>query len=89
MTEERNRRKVRVGTVVSDKMEKSCVVQVERRGAHPVYKKVVRKHSRFMVHDAEKRCKVGDVVKIRECRPLSKMKRWLYVETVRAAETAD
>lgn len=87
--EGRNRRKVRIGKVVSDKMQRSCIVEVERRGAHPLYKKVVRLYTRFLVHDQDDKCKVGDVVRIIECRPLSKRKRWRYVETIRAAETLD
>jgi len=89
MSTERGRRKTRVGKVVSDKMDKSCVVRVERRGAHPVYKKVVRQLKRYMVHDVEGRCKVGDVVRIAECRPLSKRKRWRYVETIRSNESVE
>lgn len=89
MASDRNRRKTRIGVVVSDKMDKSCVVQVERRGAHPVYKKVVSQYTRFMVHDENKRCKMGDVVRITECRPLSKKKRWRFVETIRASESVD
>ncbi len=89
MSEERGQRKSRVGIVVSDKMDRSCVVRVERRGAHPVYKKVIRQYKKFMVHDPEKKCKPGDQVRIVECRPLSKRKRWRYVETIRAAETID
>ena len=89
MSDARGRRKTRVGKVVSDKMDRSCVVQVERRGAHPVYKKVVRRYKKYMVDDPNGRCKVGDMVRITECRPLSKRKHWRYVQTVRAAETID
>jgi small subunit ribosomal protein S17 len=89
MSEERGNRKTRVGVVIKAKMDKSCVVEVERRLAHPLYKKVIRRNSRFMVHDEEGRCRVGDVVRIVETRPLSKRKRWRYVETVRSAESAE
>ncbi len=89
MSTERGRRKSRVGTVVSDKMNGTCIVRVERRGAHPVYKKVIRRFKRYMVDDKQGRCKVGDVVRIRECRPLSKRKRWRYVETVRSSEPVE
>ncbi len=89
MSEERGRRKSRVGVVVSAKMDKSCVVRVERRMPHPVYKKVIRRSKKFMVHDEEGRCKIGDVVRITETRPLSKRKRWRYVETVRSSESAE
>lgn len=88
MSEERGRRKSRVGVVVSAAMDKSCVVKVERRLPHPVYKKVIRRSTKFMVHDEESRCKVGDVVRIVETRPLSKRKCWRYVETVRSNESA-
>jgi len=89
MSETRGRRRSRVGVVISNKMDRTCVVQVERRGAHPVYKKVVRRFSKHKVHDEQNHCKVGDVVRITECRPLSKEKRWRYVETIRTAESVD
>jgi small subunit ribosomal protein S17 len=72
----RGQRKVRVGRVVSDKMDKTVIVAVERRFMHPVYKKYVRKTSRIHVHDRENTCRVGDTVRVIECRPLSKTKRW-------------
>jgi small subunit ribosomal protein S17 len=62
--------------VVSDKMQKTVVVTVERRVMHPVYKKFIRRSKRYAAHDEDNRCKVGDLVTIRECRPLSKLKRW-------------
>jgi small subunit ribosomal protein S17 len=89
MSEERGSRKSRVGVVVSDKMDRTCVVRIERRGQHPVYRKVVRTYKNYMVHDEKEACKLGDVVRIVECRPLSRRKRWRYVETVKAAETVD
>ena len=89
MSEERGRRKTRVGVVVSDKMESSCVVRVERRLPHPIYKKVIRRYKKYMVDDPENKCKLGDQVRIMECRPISKMKCWRYMETVRAAETVE
>ena len=69
-------RKVRIGRVVSDKMDKTVVVQVERRKTHSLYKKSIRKHSQYKVHDTDNDCKLGDVVRIIETRPLSKFKRW-------------
>ena len=69
-------KRVMQGTVVSDKMDKSIVVRVERRVRHPVYQKIIRRTSKFTAHDPENSCKEGDVVRIRECRPLSKSKRW-------------
>lgn len=75
-------RKVRTitGRVVSNKMDKSISVVVERRVQHPVYKKYVRKSSRFHAHDEENQCQVDDIVSIQECRPLSKTKFWRLVE---------
>jgi small subunit ribosomal protein S17 len=67
------------GVVVSDKMQKTVVVSVERRVMHPVYKKIIRRTKRYAAHDEENRCKAGDTVTIRECRPLSKRKRWEVV----------
>ena len=64
------------GVVVSDTGDKSIVVRVERRVRHPVYKKIIRRSSKVMAHDPENSCKEGDLVKIQECRPLSKDKRW-------------
>ncbi len=78
----RGHRKVRVGKVVSDKMDKTIVVAVERLVKHPVYKRVVRRTTKFKVHDERGGAKVGDKVKIVETRPLSKEKRWRLVEIV-------
>ncbi|MBX6352454.1 MAG: 30S ribosomal protein S17 [Thermoflavifilum sp.] len=79
---DRNYRKVRVGKVVSDKMDKTIVVAVEERVAHPLYGKTVRRTKRFKAHDERNEAKVGDVVRIMETRPLSKEKRWRLVEIV-------
>ena len=76
-------RRVLQGTVVSDKNNKTVIVSVERRVMHPVYKKFIRRSKRFAAHDETNTCKVGDVVFIRECRPISKSKRW---EVVSAAD---
>lgn len=86
--EERGRRKVRVGTVISTRMQKSCVVEIQRLVKHPAYHKVMRRRKKVMVHDDESKCQVGDVVRIMETRPLSRRKRWRYVETVRKAPSA-
>lgn len=83
------RRKVRVGKVVSDKMDKTVVVIVGWRRPHRVYKKPVRRETRFMAHDPQNACKLGDVVRIRECRPLSKLKRWRVEEILQREEIAD
>ena len=85
-TEERNSRKVRVGTVVSDKMQKSITVAIERKVLHPTYKKYINKTTKMMVHDEKEEAGVGDVVRIMETRPLSKNKRWRLVEIVKKAD---
>ena len=79
---ERNARKSRTGIVVSDKMEKTVVVAIERRVPHPVYGKMVTRTRRLKAHDEENSAKVGDTVRIVETRPLSKDKRWRVVEIV-------
>ena len=81
----RNLRKVVTGRVVSDKMDKTRVVLVERRAAHPLYKKVVKHTSKCYVHDENNESKIGDVVEIMETRPLSKLKRWRLVKIVKSA----
>lgn len=78
--------KERVGEVVSAKMEKTIVVRVERRMPHPKYKKIIRLQKKFYAHDEEKKAKEGDTVRIIECRPLSRLKRWRLVEVVKHAE---
>jgi small subunit ribosomal protein S17 len=82
---ERLARKTRVGVVVSDKMQKTVVVAIERRVPHPVYGKMVTRTSKFKAHDEENSAKVGDRVRIMETRPLSKDKRWRVVEIVERA----
>ena len=77
-------RKERVGTVVSNKMQKTIVVQVTRSTQHPIYKKVIRKIEKYKAHDEKGVAKPGDVVLIRETKPLSKTKRWRLVEVVRS-----
>ena len=84
--EKRGRRKSKVGSVVSSKMNKSIVVSVERLVRHPLYGKYFRKTSKFMAHDEENQCQVGDTVKIVETRPLSKLKRWRLVEVIDKAK---
>ena len=69
-------KRVLQGVVVSDKADKTIVVQVERRVTHPLYKKVIRRSKKYSAHDETNVCKVGDVVRIQECRPISKRKRW-------------
>ena len=79
---ERNLRKERIGVVVSNKMEKSIVVAVERKETHPMYGKFVHKTTKFVAHDEKNECSVGDTVRIMETRPLSKTKNWRLVEIV-------
>ncbi len=76
--------KERVGTVVSDKMDKTVVVAVENRYPHPIYKKIVSRKTRYKAHDAENNCRVGDEVRITETRPLSATKRWSVAEVLRS-----
>jgi len=78
----RGQRKVRMGVVVSNKMDKSIVVRVDRTMKHPIYKKVIRRSKKYMAHDPENTCQIGDTVRIMECRPLSARKRWRLVEVV-------
>jgi small subunit ribosomal protein S17 len=73
----------KVGPVVSTKMQKTIVVQVSRRVPHPLYKRIVTKHKKFYVHDEESTARMGDIVRIVECRPLSKLKRWRLAEVIR------
>ncbi|NLT39263.1 MAG: 30S ribosomal protein S17 [Clostridiales bacterium] len=82
----RNFRKTRVGTVVSDKMDKTVVVAIEDRVAHPLYKKIVKRTYKLKAHDENNACHVGDTIRVMETRPLSKDKRWRVVEIVRKAE---
>ena len=84
-TETRGFRKIREGLVVSDKMDKTVVVAIDRRVPHPVYGKMVTRTKRFKAHDEENSAKVGDTVRIVETRPLSKDKRWRVVEIVESA----
>ncbi len=83
---ERNARKVRQGLVVSTKMEKTVTVLIERRTAHPLYKKQIKVSKKYLAHDEEGICREGDVVEIMETRPLSKNKRWRVTRVVKKAE---
>jgi small subunit ribosomal protein S17 len=84
--EERNLRRERIGVVVSNKMDKSIVVVVKRKVKHPIYGKFVNKTTRFVAHDQENACNIGDMVKIGETRPLSKTKNWRLIEIVERAK---
>ena len=83
---ERNLRKVRIGKVVSDKMDKTIVVAVEDHVKHPLYNKIVKRTYKLKAHDENNECKVGDTVKVMETRPLSKDKRWRLVEIMEKAK---
>ena len=83
---ERNFRNERIGVVVSNKMDKSIVILVERKVKHPKYGKFVKKSTRFMAHDEKNECNIGDTVRIMETRPLSKNKCWRLVEIVERAK---
>jgi small subunit ribosomal protein S17 len=86
MTEERNRRKVRQGIVVSAAGDKTCVIKVEDRKPHPMYGKMITRSTKYHAHDENNECGVGDKVTIMETRPLSKLKRWRLVEVVEKAK---
>lgn len=75
-----------IGTVVSDKMNKTIVVQIERKVKHPLYGKYVKKFSKMYAHDEDNACKIGDLVVIKQSRPLSKTKRWMLVEILKREE---
>ena len=82
----RNLRKDRIGLVVSDKMEKSITITVQRKVKHPMYGKFVRKTTKLLAHDEKNECKNGDTVKVMETRPLSKKKRWRLIEIIERAK---
>ena len=83
---ERNLRKVRVGKVTSNKMDKTIVVAIEEHVKHPLYKKVVKRTYKLKAHDEKNECNIGDTVRVMETRPLSKDKRWRLVEIVEKAK---
>ena len=86
MSERTTSRKTRVGKVISDKMDKTIVVAIEDRVAHPLYKKIVKRTSKLKAHDELNACGIGDRVKVMETRPLSKDKRWRLVEIIEKAK---
>jgi small subunit ribosomal protein S17 len=86
MAEERNRRKTKVGTVVSDKMDKTVVVAIEDFVRHPLYGKAVKRTKKVKAHDEQNECRIGDRIRIMETRPISKQKRWRLVEIVEKAK---
>jgi small subunit ribosomal protein S17 len=86
MSEQRGLRKTRVGTVVSDKMDKTIVVEIKERVRHPLYGKIMNQTSKMKAHDENNECGMGDTVRIMETRPLSKDKRWRLVEILEKAK---
>ena len=84
-TSERSRRKVRVGKVVSDRMDKTVVVSIERLVKHPTFGRYVRRRKKFKVHDENNECRIGDMIRFMETRPMSKDKRWRFVGFVERA----
>ncbi|MFH0930779.1 MAG: 30S ribosomal protein S17 [Candidatus Zixiibacteriota bacterium] len=83
---ERKRRKIRIGRVVSNRMQKTIVVAVQRLLRHSVYQKTIKKFSKLYAHDEKGECQIGDLVKVMETRPLSKLKRWRLLEIVEKAK---
>ena len=86
MSEARGIRKTRVGVVVSDKMDKTITVSLSTRVRHPLYGKFITRTTKITAHDEENQCGIGDTVRVMECRPLSKQKRWRLVEIVEKAK---
>lgn len=82
----RGKSKIKIGTVVSDKMDKSIIVQVDRKVQHTLYKKYITRSSKFVAHDERNECRIGDQVRIVESRPLSRRKRWRLLEILKRAE---
>lgn len=83
---QRNLRTFRIGMVVSDKMDKTVVVRIDRRIQHPLYKRIISRSTKLVAHDENNECHVGDVVKIMSTRPLSKLKRWRVAEILERAK---
>jgi len=88
MENEKTLRRSRVAKVVADSTEKTIKVEIEGIVQHPRYKKYIKRHTRFLVHDPEEKCKVGDTVRIEECRPISKTKKWIVREIVKTGATS-
>ena len=86
MSDNRGNRKTRVGVVVSDKMDKTIVVEMKTKVTHPLYKKTINKTTKLKAHDEENSCGIGDTVRVMETRPLSKEKRWRLVEIIEKAK---
>lgn len=89
MSATEKRVRTELGVVISDKMDKSITVQIDRRVKHPLYGKYMNRRTRLHAHDENNTCKIGDQVLIQECRPISKLKSWRLVEVVRAAQVVE
>lgn len=89
MSATEKRVRTELGVVISDKMDKSITVQIDRRVKHPLYGKYMNRRTRLHAHDENNTCKIGDQVLIQECRPISKLKSWRLIEVVRAAQVAE
>jgi small subunit ribosomal protein S17 len=83
MSKQKSNRKIRTGTVVSDKMQKTIIVKVMRLSKHPRYNRIIKRYNKFKVHDEGNKAKIGNFVKIEETRPISKDKRWRLVEVLK------
>ena len=86
MSEERGLRKTRIGVVISDKMDKTCVIQIKTRVRQPLYGKIMNRTSKLKVHDEKNECGIGDTIRVMETRPLSHDKRWRLVEIIEKAK---
>ena len=86
VAEQKSRKQIKIGRVVSDKMDKTVVIAVDYLKPHPLYRKIIRKTSKFHAHDENNECRIGDVVRIEESRPLSRTKRWRVVEIMQRGE---
>jgi small subunit ribosomal protein S17 len=83
---EKNKRKTQIGMVISDKMDKTVTVAIERTVKHPMFKKYIKRTSKIFAHDEKEQCKIGDFVEIKEVRPISKNKNWLVVKVIKQAK---
>ncbi|NLM16257.1 MAG: 30S ribosomal protein S17 [Candidatus Riflebacteria bacterium] len=82
-------RRSRVGKVIKNSSRKTVKVEIEGIVQHPLYKKYIKRHTTFLVHDPEEKCKTGDIVKIEECRPMSKLKHWIVRDIIKPAENVE
>lgn len=89
MEKQKKNRRSRVGKVIKNSGQKTVKVEIEGLVQHPFYKKYIKRHKAFLVHDPEEQCKTGDIVKIEECRPISKRKNWVVRSIVKQADSID